>query len=493
MNKKKQNQKRSLLSGIRWTLFQRGSYFLVSTALTIIMARLLTPDDFGLVAMAAVFTGISASILDMGLKDALVREKNPSDEFICTMFWLTILFSLFIWIILIISASAIANLYNEKIVKIIIYCLSVNMLFSGVRTIYLAVLEKALDFKNIAIFELLSRVVSGSVGIFMGVFGFGVWSLVTMTILNECLVTLILIIKVKWKPSIRFNIKHAKAVYRFGLYLTLTQFLDHTQRRLEVFIVSFFIGTQSSGIYSQTNILLRQPVKLINGSINAVFFSYFSSTPEKRQTINLYFLKLIQATAILYLPICIIMILYSEVLVLVILGEKWFEMASILPFIGITATILSLHRSNCMLLKTLGRTDALFKVYCVYLGLTLVGCILGVRYGIQGVAFVMIICSSLLFVISTSVVLHLSKIKISIYLAQIASPFVYAVASLLAGYLVEAMTVTNLEDSPKLSATFGLLVSLACYIGALLLRPLPVCNDFVKLFNVKYIKKANNI
>ncbi len=491
--KKNQNRQRSLLSGIRWTVFQRGSYFIVSTVLTIVMARLLNPEDFGLVAMATVFTGISASFLDMGLKDALVREKNPSDEFICTMFWLTIIFSLFIWIILIISASAIGNLYNEKIVKIIIYCLSVNVLFSGVRTIYQALLEKALNFKKIAIFELVSRLASSAVGVLMGIFGFGVWSLVTMAVLNECLKTLILVIKVKWKPSIKFNIENIKAVYRFSLYLTLTQFLDHTQRRLEIFVVSVFMGSQSSGIYSQSNILLRQPVKLINGSINAVFFSAFSSMPEQREKISLYCLKLIQATAIFYLPICIILILYSEVLVLVVLGEKWFDMASILPIIGITATILSFHRSNCLLMKTLGRTDLLFKVYCLYLGLTLVGCILGVQYGIQGVASGMLVCSSLLFVISTTVVLPLLEIKMSIYLVQLASPFAYALASLLVGYLAEVMAVTHFESSHKLSATIGVLVSLACYAGALILRPLPVCNDLVKLFNIKYFKKANVI
>ena len=112
----------------------------MSTVVTVIMARLLNPEDFGLVAMAFVFTGISATFADLGIKDTLVREKNPSDDFICTMFWLTVLFSLFIWIILIMFASVIGNIYNEKIVTIIIYCLSVNVLFSGVRKIYQALL-----------------------------------------------------------------------------------------------------------------------------------------------------------------------------------------------------------------------------------------------------------------------------------------------------------------------------------------------------------------
>ena len=119
------------------------------------------------------------------------------------------------------------------------------------------------------------------------------------------------------------------------------------------------------------------------------------------------------------------------------------------------------------------------------------GCILGVQYGIQGVAYGMLVCSSLLFVISTKLALHLLEVKISIYFAQLTGPFVYALASLLAGYLAELMSVTNFEDSPNLSATFGVLVSLACYTGAILLRPLPVCNDLVKLFNIKYNKKAN--
>lgn len=491
MNKKNQNRQHYLLSGIRWSVFQRGSYFVLSTIVTIILARLLNPEDFGLVAMAAVFTGISTTFLDMGLKDTLVREKNPSNDFICTMFWLTFFFSIFVWIILIILAPAIGHLYNEKIVKIIIYCLSVNVLFSGVRTIYQALLEKAFNFKKIAIFELISRLVSSAVGVFMGIFGFGVWSLVTMAVLNECLKTLLLVTGAKWKPSVKFNVEHIKAVHRFSLYLALTQLLDHTQRRLEIFVVSSYLGSQAGGIYSQSNILMRQPVKLINGSINAIFFSAFSSMPERRQTISQYCLKLIQATAIIYLPFCIILILYSEVMVLVVLGEKWFDMASILPFIGITVTIMSIHRSNCLLLKTLGHTDLVFKIYCFYLGLTIVGCILGVQYGIQGLAAGMLVCSLLLFLFSTHLALPFLEIKMSSYLAQLASPFAYALASLLSGYLAEVVAVTHFESSHKISATIGVLVSLGFYTGALILRPLPVCKDLLKLFNIIQLRKEN--
>ena len=153
---------------------------IMSFAITIVMARLLGPSDFGLVAMATVFTGISLVFIDLGTKDALVRTENLTKEFISTIFWTNIFFSFLVWLILIFFASSIADLYDQKVVQTIVYVMSLNVIVSGVTITFQARLERQMRFKPIAFAQIISRILSATVGVTMAISGYGVWGLVFM-------------------------------------------------------------------------------------------------------------------------------------------------------------------------------------------------------------------------------------------------------------------------------------------------------------------------
>lgn len=478
------NFRYKLLSGLRWTVLNRFGVSLISFLVTLLMARLLNPGDFGLVAMAVVFTGISLVFVDLGTKDAIIREKNNTQEFISSIFWLNISLSLFVWLGLILSASIVADIYDEAIVETIIYIMSLNILVSGLTITFQAQLEKEMRFKPIAIAQVVSRIISSSIGIFMAVSGYGVWSLVFMNVAAEFIYTSIIIINVKKLPAIKLSFAHIRKIYNFSLYLTLTQLLYHLQRRLEIFTVAYFLGNHFAGVYSQTHTMMRQPVKLLNGSFTSVVYSALSSISNEKERTRLLYLKLIQTFALVYIPLSVLFLLFSDPLVLFVLGEKWLELAKLTPVFGIIILFLSFHRGDVLVLKSSGRPKLLFRIYLAYLPITILGCAISSQFGLFWVAISMLIASFLLFITSMMTTTRFLEINFSSYISQINRLLVYGVLMLITGYFIKAYTIKYFDENSIISAIIGIFFCLVTYISALLIRPVDAWTYVLTFLNL---------
>ena len=363
---------------------------------------------------------------------------------------------------------------TEKVVQTIVYVMSLSVIVSGVTITFQAQLERQMRFKPIAFAQIISRILSATVGVTMATSGYGVWSLVFMNVASEFIYTCIIIFSVNRSPSFSFRIKHIKKIFNFSAYLTLTQLIFHSQRRLEIFIVAYLMGSHLGGIYSQTHAFLKQPVKLINGSVASVLFSAFSSiSGDKIRLKNLY-LKLTQTFVMIYIPISVILILYSEPFVLFILGEKWSELSQLFPVFGIIILCMSSHKSDTIVLKSLGRADLLFKMYLVYLTTSIIACIIGSEYGIYWVAINMLIVTFGLYIISTLVTIRFLKVKLTSYISEISRLIFYGMVMLILGYLVKIFLSSYLGNT-FFGTFFSVFVTMFLYIGALFLKPVSAC------------------
>jgi teichuronic acid exporter len=485
VNIKDKNFRSVFLSGLRWSALKRFGQAFLSVVVIIIMARLLDPSDFGLVAMATVFTGISNVFTELGTGEALIRKKNPTNDFISSIFWLNTSLAIFVCLILSVIASSVANLYDQDVIEILIYVLSIEIFLSGINRVSHALLEKNMRFKAIAFAQIVSQICGAAVGISMAFLGYGLWSLVFLGISSQLIYVIIVNLALRWKPSVTFNFDHIKSIFSFSSYLTLVKILDHIQRRSEIFVVAYFMGSHLGGVYSQSHNLLRKPVKLIGGFMAPVLFSTMSSLTEDMERIKSLYLKSIQSFAMIYIPISTILVLYSEPFVLFILGEKWFEMAQIMPVFGFMLLFASMHKCNTIALKSVGRVDLLFRMYVIFVIASITGCVIGAQFGIFWVAVSMLITTFFLFLASTFISIKVIQIEFLLYIKQISILIIYGLLMLSSGYVFNIFLSGYIASSSIFSGILGFLVCSLVYISALYLRPVPSWNYFIELLNIK--------
>jgi O-antigen/teichoic acid export membrane protein len=487
MSNQEKQFRTTLMSGLRWSAIKRFGQAFMSIIVTVIMARLLTPSDFGLVAMATVFTGISNIFTELGTGDALIRSKNTSREFASTIFWFNTSLSLVVCLILALIAPFISNLYGEEIVEILIYVLSIEILLSGINRVSHAMLEKNMMFKEIAFAQIISQSAGSLIGISMAFMGYGLWSLVFLGISTQLIYTILVNFSLKWVPLFSFNIKDIKNILSFSSYLTVIKILDHIQRRSEIFIVSYSLGTYFGGIYSQSHALIKKPMKLISGFISPVLFASLSTIQDDFARIKSIYLRSIQSFVMIYLPISILLILYSESFILFVLGEKWSEVIDLMSIFGPMLIFTSMHKCNTVSLKSIGKVNILFKIYSVFVPCSIIACVIGVQFGIKGVAIGMFITTFVLFISSTKSTLVELNIKLNEFLNQIKDIFFYGFLMLASAYLVNILLSSQLETSNIIFGITGSLLSSMVYITMIIKRPVPA---YFTILNFIKLKKS---
>lgn len=401
-----------IFSGLRWSAFRSISQAVFSLIIPIILARLLLPEDFGLVAMATVFTGISALLLDFGTGAAIIQKQQQDICFQSSVFWFNVLLGFIIWALIIIAAPHIARLYNQAILRHIIYLTSISILLQSMNIVPVALLKKKFDFFSLAFASIIAQFISAITAIVMALNGFGVWSLVYYSLVNTVFFTVILWTRANWKPKLKFQISHINEIFRFSFFLTAAKFLNYFERQADKFIVGYMMGSASLGLYSKAYSFLLKPTKTISGFVNPVVYSSMSEHQNDTGKLKSMYLNTTQALAMVFFPIAITLIIFAEPLVIFVLGNQWIDL---IPLVPVFATILlykPLHKINSEIFKSLGKTDVFFKLWAFFTPLIIIGFLIGSKFGIIGVGLSYAITSFLLFLTSTYIVKRMVNIRL---------------------------------------------------------------------------------
>lgn len=404
-----------IFTSLRWSASHRGSQIIFSLIVPIILARLLVPEDFGLVAMAAVFTGISSLLLDFGTGSAIIQKLKQDIEFQSSIFWFNIVIGLCIWISIVIAAPYIASLYGQQAIVHIIYVSSISIMLRCVNIVPTALLKKKMDFFSLALSSLISQLISAIIAIIMASKGFGYWSLVFYTLFNILFFTPVLWIRAKWRPKFSFHMLHIKEIFRFSSFLTATKFLNYFERQSDKFIVGYFLGSASLGLYSRAYSFLLKPTKTISGFLNPVVYSSMSKHQNDLAKIKTLYLESTQALAMVFFPIAVTLIIFADPLVTLVLGTKWTGIITLVPFFATMLFYKPLHKINPEIFKALGKTDVMFKLWGLFTPVIIAGFLIGSRFGITGVGASYTITSFLLFLAST----YLAKKMIDVSINEI--------------------------------------------------------------------------
>ena len=393
------NLKAKTIQGVGWSgisqVVAQGFQF----AVNIILARLLFPEDFGIVGMALIFTAFIATINELGLGSAIVQRKNINEKHLSTAFWASIFIGLILCIATIIISPLVASFFEEELVRFIVIVLSVGFVFGSFGVVHRALLEKKIDFKKIAITEIISSVFFGIVSIALALFGFGVWSLVIGSLVKSFVSSMILWIVCPWKPQMIFNYKSFKELFGFGKNVMGSRIIQYFSSNIDYLLIAKFLNASSLGLYTlayQMAIVL--PLK-ISSIISRVMFPIFSTIQDDNIKMRIGYLKVIKYTSLITFPLFTGLIIIAPQFILIAMGEKWTQMILPLQILCISGMLKSIGIHVGFILLSKGRSDIHIK-WVIFVAIVLpISVLIGIQYGIIGVALAITITSLLLFMI----------------------------------------------------------------------------------------------
>lgn len=381
------NLRKKTINGLIWTFTQQFGVQAISFIITIVLARILGPSEFGIIAMLAVFIAVGGLLLDGGLTSSLIRTGRANHKDYSTVFFFNLGGSIVIYGLVYFLAPIISSFYKQEILISVLRIYSIVFIINAFYEIQNARLVKVMNFKTQALIQIPSVLTSGLIGIFLAKNGFGVWSLVWMNISQSFLITLFHWIFSKWRPSMIFDAKSFKTHFHFGYKMTLSGLLDIIYKNIYVLIIGKNYSTTQLGYYSRAESISQLPTNNIFNAINSVTYPMFASISEDNIRLKTVYKKLVQQVLFWNASILILLLVVAEPLFRFLLTEKWLPAVPYFQILCLAGILYPIHAYNHNILKVKGRSDLILKIEFVKKIIAVTGILLIIPFGIFGLLY----------------------------------------------------------------------------------------------------------
>ncbi len=347
----------TIFKGVKWTGLSSFSGVLFQLVQTSILARILSTSDFGVMGLALVVISFSQLFLDAGFSAIIIQKKDISQQQLSSLFWLSALLGTLLFLLLMLIAPAIAAFYKEPALIPVIRIISAGFLLIPIESLYLSLIQKNLNFKEIAQRDLLSRTIAFLAGIWAAYEGWGVYSLVLLHmagILISCLFIFRLGGKY-FKPSFFFNLRSIRPFFSFGLFVLGDNLINFINRQIDVLMVGNYLGIQSLGIYNQGKNLTMRPYMVINPILTQINFPLLSKYKEDVPLMKSIYLNTLRYLSLVNFPIYLFLSVFAEEIVLVLFGEKWVAAIPVLQILSLSILLRSIFNPMGGLLMANGK------------------------------------------------------------------------------------------------------------------------------------------
>ena len=393
--------KKKALTGLFWSSIQSFGTQGVSFVISIVLARLLLPEEFGLIAMITVFIGIGNTLLNAGLGQSLIRTKDPTEEDYSTVFFFNLIGSLIVYVIVYFSAPWIASFYDQPLLVDIVRWYSIIIVINAFSMVQITRLTKQVDFKTQMKVSLPATVLSGFLGVFFAYKGYGVWSLVWMAILNSILNMLFLFYNTKWLPSLIFHADKFNYHFSFGYKLTLSGLLDIVFNNAYNVIIGKYYQPAILGFYDRANKIKNLPVQTLSMVVSRVTYPIFAEFKDDNVRLKSAYKKVMQLLVFIIAPLLLILSALAEPLFRFLFTEKWLQAVPYFQILCWNGILYPVHAFNLNILKVKGRSDLFLKLEIVKKTMILLVLFVSFQYGIYGLLYGSIVTSVLAFFINT--------------------------------------------------------------------------------------------
>lgn len=377
------NLKQKTVSGLTWSFIDNFAQLGLSFVIGIILARLLSPREFGLVGMTTIFIAISQSFIDSGFTQALIRKQNCTQADFSTVFFFNLALGILFFFVLFFSAPIISSFFNEPQLTLIVQVLALGLIINALTIVQRARLTKEINFKLQTKISIIATIISGIIGIWMAYTGYGVWSLVIKTLTGFVFTSLLLWLWNKWKPSLVFSKDSFKQMFSFGSKLLISGLIDTTYRNIYLLMIGKFFSATELGYYTRADQFSNLPSKNITGVIQRVSFPVLSSIQDDIPQLKAAYQKLIKSTMLITFILMFGMAAIAKPLVLTLIGVKWLPSVIYLQLLCFVGMFYPLHALNLNMLNVQGRSDLFLKLEIIKKLLAVPIIIISIFYGIK--------------------------------------------------------------------------------------------------------------
>ncbi|MDN3664924.1 MULTISPECIES: lipopolysaccharide biosynthesis protein [Algibacter] len=401
---------KKIISGIKWTGIQFFLEFLFKFSIKLVLAKILLPNEFGLVGMCTVFIVIADGASELGMSAALIQRKEEEEvkAMYSTAFWSGLIWGILLYAItsFIIGPFA-AHFYNEPILTTLFPVLSLSILIRPLSLVHVVILTRAMDFRKIAKIFNISALIAGVLALIAAYSDMGIWALVINNVLALGLTIPFLYVAIKWKPTFEWNKDYFKSIFGFGAYSTGTSIFSTLTYNIDNLIVGKILGSSLLGAYTLSFSLTEQLRQMISAILGKVMFPVYGKSQDNKEQLKDYFLKIVNFNAIIIYPIMTFLIVFSRDIIVGFFGDKWEQAVIPLKILSLAVMVHLLVNSFGTLIRGLGKPKVEMKII---IGLTILILIpslyVGVSYfGLVGAAYA-IVFNKITLVVTALIVLN---------------------------------------------------------------------------------------
>ena len=403
MNQKDDNLKKNTLLGLAWTFMERIGTQVVSFIVSIVLARLLLPEQYGVIAFITIIINLLDIFVTSGFSSALIQKKDADEIDFSSVLFFNIAFSAVLYVILFFSAPLIAKLTDFDNLVLIIRVMGIGILFSAVSSVIHALLTRKMLFKKFFWASFGGTAASAVVGITLAVKlepEFGVWALVAQYLTNIVIDAIILFIVAKWIPKLKFSFKRLKQLLSYGWKVLVSNFINAVFLDIRTFVIGIGYSASDLAFYNKGRQFPNLAVSNINSTIQSVLFPVLSKKQDDKSEIKRIMRRAIKTSAYVILPVVFGLASVADPLVRVALGEKWLECVPYLQIACATFSLQPLQTANLQAIYALGRSDIALKLEVIKRTFSLIAVIVSCFFGVKAIAIAGVVITLFSFIVN---------------------------------------------------------------------------------------------
>lgn len=460
------NLKKDTVRGITWSAIDKVANGGIQFLTNILLARLLLPKDFGLLAMIAIFIQISQTFIDSGFSNALIQKKDRSQVDYSTVFFFNLGVSLLFYVVLFFSAPLIADFFKSEQLTSLTRVVGLNLVIGALVAVHRTRLTVELRFKIQSIIALVASVVSAGVSVVMALKGFGVWSLVALTLINTAIQVIMINILIKWHPSLIFSKQSFRRLFSFSSHLLGAQLIHLLYRNLYPIFIGKKFSSVQLGYFNRADLFAMYPSSTISSVVARVAYPVFSRMQDDDVRLKAAYSKYIAFSSLLIFPLMTGLMILAQPVTQVVLTDKWLPMVPMLQILCIDWMTDHLCQINLNVLFVKGRSDLAFRLEIVKKGIAIVILLVSLYWGIIGVCWGRVVYAMFAVVLNSYYTKHLIDLSLWKQFRILLWPAVY---TLIMAAVV--MLVCMVAESGIAKIVWGTLSGMVVYLIVLRLAP----------------------
>ncbi len=366
---------------------ERGGSQGVQFIVHILLARLLLPEDYGLIALVSIFILMANIFVSGGFNIALIQKQDSDEIDFSSVFYVNLFVATILYIILFIIAPFIANFYGEAPLVPILRILSISLFFEVFNLIQNAYISKYMMFRKLFLSSLGSILISGTVGLIFAYMGYGVWALVIQQLVNQFMVVFILWFIIEWRPCLSFSPKRLGILFSYGWKLLISSLLDTLDMEIRTLVIGRIYSPMMLGYYNKGKQFPQVIVVNIDGSIQSVMLPALAAYQDNKMMVKNMVRRSIVTSSFIIMPMMFGLAIVAEPLVGILLTDKWLPSVPFLQIFCISYALIPIHQANLQAIKALGRSDIFLRIEIIKKIIAIIILVISVSFGVYAIAW----------------------------------------------------------------------------------------------------------